>query len=312
MTWVWEHSKSRHGARLVLLAIADAANADGVAYPSNKELRDKAGLGERSVQTAIGDLTALGELEVRYNAGPKGCNLYRVIADGPGEIGTPAESAPPQILRESSGDAQSPQVAAATPADMAPPQNLRGSDGHEESPQVGNVGPAESAPPQNRHPAESAPGTLKQDLSPSEKDIYIAREDDPPAAVEDPPPKRAKAVRGTRIPEDFAVTEAMAEWARREVPALVGAGRGKYETDRFVDYYRSASGANARKIDWPAAWRNWMRKAEDDYAGGRPAGRSGNVVPLAARESTGTTRARAASEAGRRVQALIDEGRLKP
>jgi hypothetical protein len=91
-------------------------------------------------------------------------------------------------------------------------------------------------------------------------------------------PARPKAARATRLPDDFAVTADMREWAEREVPGLIAAGRGKYETDRFADYYRSASGANARKIDWPAAWRNWMRKAEDDL--GRPgAGGAGRAAP---------------------------------
>ncbi len=313
MTWVWENSKSRHGARLVLLAIADAANADGIAYPSNAELRQKAGLSERAVQSAVADLTASGELEVRYNDGPKGCNLYRVTM-GRGTC-TPAESAPtPQELRGSFAGSESPQVTAATPAESAPPQILRGSGDRKESPQVDGQSPAESAPPQDLHPAESAPGTLKQDLFPTGRDIYIAREDKPPASEDSPPPKRPKAPRGTRIPDDFAVTPAMAEWARREVSNLIAAGRGKYETERFIDYYRSASGANARKIDWPAAWRNWMRKADDDFAKlhGRPVAGGGTVAPAPARESTGTARARAASEAGRRVQALTDEGKLKP
>ena len=299
MTWVWENSKSRHGARLVLLAIADAANADGIAYPSNAELRQKAGLSERAVQSAVADLTASGELEVRYNDGPKGCNLYRVTM-GRGTC-TPAESAPPpQELRGSVAGSESPQVTAVTPAESAPPQILRGSVEHEESPQVGGPGNAGSEPPQNLHPAESAPGTLKQDLFPTGRDIYIAREDDPPAAGETPPPKRPKAQRGTRIPDDFAVTEAMAEWARREVPGLIGAGRGMYETERFIDYYRSASGANARKIDWPAAWRNWMRKADDDYARSPASGPAGRPAPQSgsdrAREQAAALKARLAQK----------------
>ena len=47
-------------------------------------------------------------------------------------------------------------------------------------------------------------------------------------------------------------------------PGLIDAGRGKSETDKFIDHFRSASGANARKVDWPAAWRNWMRRADDE------------------------------------------------
>jgi hypothetical protein len=143
MTWVWNHSRSRHGARLVLLAIADCASGDGGnAWPSNAELQRKAGLGERAVQSAIGDLAKLGELEVRYNDGPGGCNRYRVIMGDPRNICTPAISAPPQYLHprrictpaENAGVGEvsagqhghprricTPADFAGTPADSAPP-----------------------------------------------------------------------------------------------------------------------------------------------------------------------------------------------
>ena len=147
--WVWGNSRSRHGARLVLLAIAwevrekDEGTAKGWTWPSTARLAAKTGLSERAVQTAISDLAALGELEVQYNAGPKGCNRYRVI------VPTPADSAPPQNLHP--------------PEDVAPPQNLRGDA--ETSPQANAQYPADSAPPadsagvQNSTPtpAESAP-----------------------------------------------------------------------------------------------------------------------------------------------------------
>lgn len=80
-------------------------------------------------------------------------------------------------------------------------------------------------------------------------------------------PSRQK--RATRIPDDFAVTPEMAEWARKNVPALIDAGRGKTATDRFIDHWHSAGGANARKRDWTAAWRNWMREADERLARGR-------------------------------------------
>ena len=79
----------------MLLAIADCASADGGnAWPSNAELRRKSGLGERAVQSALAELVKMGELEVRYNEGPKGCNRYRVIMDDPRNICTPADIAP--------------------------------------------------------------------------------------------------------------------------------------------------------------------------------------------------------------------------
>jgi hypothetical protein len=62
----------------------------------------------------------------------------------------------------------------------------------------------------------------------------------------------------------------MAKWARENVPGLIDAGRGKTETDRFRDYWRSIPGAKGRKLDWIATWHNWMRRADDDLAGRTP------------------------------------------
>ena len=140
--------RSRHGARLVLLAIADCASGDGAnAWPSVAELKRKAGLAERAVQTALAELVKLGELEIDYNAGPKGCNRYRVLMT----VHTPAETAPPQILHP--------------PADIAPPQDLRGNASVQANGQnpADIAPPAESAPPQisTLTPAESAPGTVR-------------------------------------------------------------------------------------------------------------------------------------------------------
>ena len=63
---------------MVLLAITDFANDDGMAYPSVSTLGKKARLSERQVQRAIRRLTALGELAVETEKGPHGCHLYRV------------------------------------------------------------------------------------------------------------------------------------------------------------------------------------------------------------------------------------------
>lgn len=142
MTWVWNHSRSRHGARLVLLAISDCANSEGgQAWPSVAELKRKAGLGERAVQVALAELVRIGELAIEYNAGPKGCNRYRVIMTGP----APADNAPPQNMH---------------PAEYAPPQKVRGLGGRPAK----TLTPAESAPPQisTLTPAESAPVTIRE------------------------------------------------------------------------------------------------------------------------------------------------------
>lgn len=267
MTWVWNHSRSRHGARLVLLAIADCASGDGGnAWPSNAELRRKSGLGERAVQTALADLVSLGELEVRYNEGPSGCNRYRVLMT-PRNICTPAESAPPQKMRGSKRvSPASPQAKADTPAESAPPQILQ-------------------PPPQNLHPtpAESAPVTVLEPKANQHQKTSSsggARE------------------RATRLPEDFAVTPEMVTWAREHVPRLVDAGRAKSETDKFRDYWGAEGGQRARKVDWVKAWHTWMRRADDDLAG-RPQQRGS-----APAKATTNDRVQQAIEAGKRLQAM--------
>src|ERR1017187_2941965 len=130
MNWVWNHSRSRHGARLVLLAIADCAREDGTAWPSVTEIKRKTGLGDRAVQAAIIDCSKLGELDVGYQKGPKGCNRYRVRMNR-----TPADSAGAQTLRS----AESAGAQTLRSADSADPQDSRGSA----SPQANGPDPAD-------------------------------------------------------------------------------------------------------------------------------------------------------------------------
>ncbi len=37
------------------------------------------------------------------------------------------------------------------------------------------------------------------------------------------------------------------------------------EAAKFCDHWRAASGSNATKLDWAAAWRNWIRRSRDDF-----------------------------------------------
>lgn len=72
--WAWDHSRSRNGARLTLLAIAHYGE---VVTISVRELSDMTLLSERAVQMAIWKLVELGELAVERNAGDS--SRYRVL-----------------------------------------------------------------------------------------------------------------------------------------------------------------------------------------------------------------------------------------
>jgi hypothetical protein len=66
----------------MLLAIADFADDAGRAYPSVSTLATKCRMSTRNAQLILAALKDSGELDVRPNEGPKGCNLYRLRLDG--------------------------------------------------------------------------------------------------------------------------------------------------------------------------------------------------------------------------------------
>lgn len=65
--------------------------------------------------------------------------------------------------------------------------------------------------------------------------------------------------RGTRLPDDFAITDDMKTWFAENCRGV----DGPRETEKFRNYWRSKSGKDATKLDWPATWRNWMLTAAD-------------------------------------------------
>jgi uncharacterized protein YdaU (DUF1376 family) len=71
------------------------------------------------------------------------------------------------------------------------------------------------------------------------------------------PLRGSKESNAKRLPEDFALTPERIEIAKAE----------KVDPQRtfqkFTDHWLAAGGANARKRDWDAAWRNWCRNDHD-------------------------------------------------
>lgn len=63
MSDVWRNSPSSGGRLLVLLALADRANDEGICWPGVKELSNKARLGPRQVERVLKELERDGEIE---------------------------------------------------------------------------------------------------------------------------------------------------------------------------------------------------------------------------------------------------------
>tara|TARA_R100001086_G_scaffold238371_2_gene163063 strand:- start:865 stop:1728 length:864 start_codon:yes stop_codon:yes gene_type:complete len=99
--------------RLVLLALADHADAAGRCYPSIARLAQRTGLSPRSIQASIKKLHAEGYIDVEMNAGKRGTNVYVLRL-------TPAGSAPPKKAHPA-GDSPHPRNSCTpTPAAAAP------------------------------------------------------------------------------------------------------------------------------------------------------------------------------------------------
>ena len=278
MNWVWDHSKSRHAARLVLLRIADGMRTEnGWTWPSAKELARKTNVTERAVRAAITELAGLGELEVQYNAGPGGCNRYRVV--------TPAifsgvqsfqgeESAPLKDFHPS----ESVQANGQTPEKIAPPEDsspLKKTTLTPENFAGGTV---------KNHEDSTSP--LKDTVSTGEPAVLFDAKKTSKATA----PRRGKAASGTRIPDDFAIDADMRKWAAEKIPGF----DIDTETETFIDYWRQRADSGALKADWVATWRTWMRRAAKDNPppqvnrsnGTRPARPTGKQVNFADEEYT--------------------------
>lgn len=79
----------------------------------------------------------------------------------------------------------------------------------------------------------------------------------PPAQ---PAPKKSTGDKatGTRLPENFKVPDDWIDWATDERPDIPPPEM-RTVAESFVDYWAAKAGAAARKVDWQATWRNWVR-----------------------------------------------------
>jgi DNA-binding MarR family transcriptional regulator len=96
MSRVWAESQHKGSELLLLLAIADNANDQGVAYPSVRTLAKKTRLHPHHVKKLLRVLEASGELVTQVGAGPRGCNEYEVTLPGSNLLPRMKSSGSPQ------------------------------------------------------------------------------------------------------------------------------------------------------------------------------------------------------------------------
>lgn len=79
-----------------------------------------------------------------------------------------------------------------------------------------------------------------------------------PPAQPAPQKSTGAKVTGTRLPENFQVPDDWIDWATDERPDIPPPEM-RTVAESFVDYWAAKAGAAARKVDWLATWRNWVR-----------------------------------------------------
>jgi hypothetical protein len=89
MQWVFEHSRATGSARVLMLAIADRANDDGVCWPDKANLAKKVNVTERTIIKLVQQCEELGELSVSlFYRGKerRTANRYIMMALAPAEV----------------------------------------------------------------------------------------------------------------------------------------------------------------------------------------------------------------------------------
>lgn len=106
--------------------------------------------------------------------------------------------------------------------------------------------------------------------------------DEPTQSARRSPSRRSTP--GTRMTPDWALSQHLIDWTRKNFPATPDA-----EVEKFRDYWLAKAGKDAVKRDWEAAWRNWCRNADEYRTDRGPTRTSAAGGGMAARNNTDWT-----------------------
>lgn len=124
-------------------------------------------------------------------------------------------------------------------------------------------------------PAKETPVPQKGEIAPQMEDgggrveeVGVGGNSPHPPSGDSPPKRSSKPreagtpaakQRGSRLPDGWQPSESLLVWAGTEFPDL----DVRRETEKFRDYWVGKPGKDGVKQDWPATWRNWMRRAAE-------------------------------------------------
>ena len=130
--------------------------------------------------------------------------------------------------------------------------------------------------PAQIHRQEPA-GTPQEPADSHRQELALIPDKDPsPREPSQVAPGASRPKVACRLPEGFQPTEEMKRWFVAEnLHTVITDPRGAH--DDFCDYWHAKAGSDARKLDWPATWRRWMRTTASRSA--RPSYRPTSGAP---------------------------------
>lgn len=242
-SWVWRHAPASGNALLVLLALADIANDEGIAWPSKSHLAAKTRLSLSTVKRVINALRGDGVIVADVSLGHS--NVYRIVTDEQGQ--------------------REPLKGQSDPGGQSEPgTKLTQGAGH-------------SCDPGGGSRMDPYTSETRQDTSPCD-DVDV---DDDDGVDEDDIPKGSRSP--VVLPRPFIVTVHMREWAARSAPSVnldsvtsefvaywrEGEGKGKRKKNWPLTWMNRMRAVHDRNVD-----HGWKPAEADD----RKVIRGGRVI----------------------------------
>lgn len=245
--WAKRQKTGSPTRKAVLTALADYADEHGKGWPSVGRLAEDTELSVRAVQNALHELVEAGIISREDREAENGATKSSLY------------SLPINAAKDRVQDVQ----------------------GRVQDVQGGRVHVEAGGPQQDVHPHYVEPPLRTTSRSIANATALAQRagaQPDGPADIAFAKPlKKAKPPpRGSRIPDDLALTDEWLQFALKDGMTHETAVR---TFDEFRDYWRGIPGARGTKCDWLATWRNRVRAVsarigKDSFHGARGNGRA--------------------------------------
>lgn len=238
ITWALKQSIPSSSTKFVLVVVANCADGRSfTAYPSIAYLTEATG---QDRKTVIANLKRLCELGYLQDTGNRVGRTKQVVVY---QLAEPAHNSPEN-------------------GTVPPSAN---------SPETGTVNEPETVPKTGSFTPETVP------FFPGNSTVFPSKQsqkrDTEPSGNRqvNKNQNQERGARAARLPPEWTLPDDWRVFAKTQNPRWSDSDIDRIAAT-FADHWHAAAGASARKVDWFATWRNWIRR--EAQFGKRPAVRA--------------------------------------